>query len=460
MNIIDKIADTPLYKLFVDENQNSVYIKRDDLIPFSFGGNKARIALEYIKDMYEKKKNCIIGYGSVTSNLVRVLACYCSKFQIPCYIISPSNDNEESFNEELSKVCGAMLYKCKKNEVAETIEKVFFICENQGYSPYYINGDKFGKGNEVTPVHAYYKAYDEILDFEKKNSVSFDYIFLPIGTGMTQAGVLCGVSNKMKKTKVFGISIARDSKNEKPILRKFLDSFTDRYNYDKIEDSCIHIIDSYLCGGYGKYNTDIENTISSCFTNYGIPLDVTYSGKAFYGMIKSIDEMNIKGKNVLFLHTGGTPLFFDYIAKKTSDEIVQIKDYNILVNFLNKVDADLPIPLSKRVNLNDYAKKLLENGNVFGIMKNNLLIAAVLFYSNNFETNIAYLSLLATIAEYRGRGYARKLLTFVIRYCQNKKMKIIDLDTDFSNKNAISLYTKMDFEIMNSDKKIHMRRFL
>ena len=36
---------TPLYFLFSDSNKNNIYIKRDDLIPISFGGNKARKAI-------------------------------------------------------------------------------------------------------------------------------------------------------------------------------------------------------------------------------------------------------------------------------------------------------------------------------------------------------------------------------------------------------------------------------
>ena len=43
----------------------------------------------------------------------------------------------------------------------------------------------------------------------------------------------------------------------------------------------------------------------------GIPLDTTYTGKAFWGMEKYILENKIEGKNILFIHTGGTPLFFN-----------------------------------------------------------------------------------------------------------------------------------------------------
>ena len=45
---------TPIIK--IENDDNDLYIKRDDLIPFSFGGNKVRIAAEFIDDMAEQGK--------------------------------------------------------------------------------------------------------------------------------------------------------------------------------------------------------------------------------------------------------------------------------------------------------------------------------------------------------------------------------------------------------------------
>ena len=53
--------------------------------------------------------------------------------------------------------------------------------------------------------------------------------------------------------------------------------------------------------------------------NYGVPFDHTYTGKAFVGMLDYIERMRIEDKNVLFIHTGGTPLFFDHINKKCGE---------------------------------------------------------------------------------------------------------------------------------------------
>ena len=44
-------------------------------------------------------------------------------------------------------------------------------------------------------------------------------------------------------------------------------------------------------------------------------MDTTYVGKAFWGMLKFLEDNRIEGKRVLFIHTGGTPLFFDKLEK-------------------------------------------------------------------------------------------------------------------------------------------------
>ena len=43
-------------------------------------------------------------------------------------------------------------------------------------------------------------------------------------------------------------------------------------------------------------------------------MDSTYVGKAFWGMCRFVKENQIEDKNILFIHTGGTPLFFDAIS--------------------------------------------------------------------------------------------------------------------------------------------------
>lgn len=291
-----------------------IFIKREDLLDFSWGGNKLRIAQEYYADMAGKHCNCMIGYGNARSNLCRVLSNLASSKNIECHIISPADDDGsrvETFNSLIVKQSGAQIHFCNKNNVAESVEQVLNECEENGLSPYYIYGNKFGKGNESIPVRAYVKVYNEILNQSKNLGVKFDYIFLATGTGMTQAGLIAGRQLNKGAEKIIGISVARKSEQEIEVIKNFCQVYFESENLS-FDVGQLDVLDEYLCGGYGKYNDSIADLINEMLVNYGIPLDPTYTGKAYYGMLETIKKENLSG-NILFLHTGGTPLFFDYM---------------------------------------------------------------------------------------------------------------------------------------------------
>ena len=106
---------------------NEIYIKRDDLLPFSFGGNKVVIAEAQIADLKEKRADVMICYGNPRSNLCRLTALMCKKENVPCIIISPADEDGsrcESFNGLLTGFTGATVVPCLKSTAGDTIAKV------------------------------------------------------------------------------------------------------------------------------------------------------------------------------------------------------------------------------------------------------------------------------------------------------------------------------------------------
>lgn len=92
-------------------NSNTLYIKREDLLPFSFGGNKARKA-ELFFDVIDKGEyDCVVTYGSGSSNHCRVVANQCAVRGMKCYIISPEETTESTFNSQMMHMFGAEITK-------------------------------------------------------------------------------------------------------------------------------------------------------------------------------------------------------------------------------------------------------------------------------------------------------------------------------------------------------------
>ncbi len=302
---------TPITKLgFFGDNE--VFLKREDLLPVAFGGNKVRIAREFIDDMQARGGNCMIGYGSSRSNMCRALAILCDREEIPCHIIFSSDDGEEydvSWNSLIIDSTHAIIHHCDKLSVAQTVENVLEETRHAGFDPYYIFGDKYGKNNEVTPVRAYEKAYSEILAQQEELGLKFDQVFLPVGTAMTISGLLAGqLRNNVENQRVIGISIARSAERVQEIINSTLNKVFPVHT----ENIDYQIIDKYLNGGYAKYNTSILKTMRYMMCHKGIATDPVYTGKAFDGMLHYLDENDVHGQKVLFILTGGVPLFFDY----------------------------------------------------------------------------------------------------------------------------------------------------
>ena len=296
---------TPIQKL--DElSGNELYIKRDDLFPYCFGGNKARKAMLFFEDIKKGEHDCVVTYGSGSSNHVRIISNLCAANGMDCYVIAPQEAFEVTYNSKLREMFGAEVTVVPTDRVHDTIEDTLAKLRADGRKPYFIPGG--GHGNIGT--EAYVRCYEEIKDYEVKTGVFFDYIFFASGTGTTHAGLVCGQIKNNDDRVIIGISIARPNPRGRNVV---LDSIREYMGEcPEAEDATI-FEDKYIGEGYGK-ETSLE-IIKDVMTRYGIPLDLTYTGKAFYGMSEYLKEHDIKGKNVLFIHTGGTPLFFDAIDK-------------------------------------------------------------------------------------------------------------------------------------------------
>ena len=303
---------TPIQVLNKEMFGNKIFVKRDDLLPFSFGGNKARKGLLFFEEIERNTYNYVVTYGTEKSNHCRIISNLAAAKGIACMIISPLSDEAPSYNREIVSELGASVKMCPVEEVSQTIDKEVKKLEVAGYKPYFIQGG--GHGDIGT--QAYVNAYEEIARYEEEHGVVFDYIFLASGTGTTQAGLVCGKTIRADEKKIIGISIARKNPNGGKIVEESANDYLAGINIDKINSKDIIFMDEYVLEGYGSYNDEILATIGQIMRSEGIPLDPTYTGKAFWGMKEYIKSHEIRQRNILFLHTGGTPLFFDYLNLK------------------------------------------------------------------------------------------------------------------------------------------------
>lgn len=113
--------------------------------------------------------------------------------------------------------------------------------------------------------------------------------------------------------------------------------------------------------------------------------------------------------------------------------------------FLRRVDGDFPVPLSRKQDLSDFARKLREKATLCVAANDAGITAMVAGYTENLTGGMAYVSIAATLPEARGQGLASGLMRRFIRICRDKNIPAIHLYAVPSNTPAMEMYRRMGF---------------
>ena len=295
-------------RLFILNNSskifnNNLWVKDDSFFPFYGGGNKARKVHSIKNYLLKKKYNSVVTNGGINSNHVRATALMCAENNIDCHIIYHKSNYqkvEKSTNLALTKLSGADISFTTKDKLSQAMDDKVKELKLKNNNPYYLWG---GSHNRVG-VESYIQAVMELKDQCDSINWQPDYIFLPSGTGSTQLGIEIGLRKIKWKTKLIGISIAREKQHGLRLINNLLYNLADDFDFD-LKSIDIDFRDEWIGGGYEIHNEEVSSIIKKMFQNFGLMLDPTYSGKGFYGMLDILKKEKIKNSNILFWHTGG-----------------------------------------------------------------------------------------------------------------------------------------------------------
>lgn len=120
-----------------------------------------------------------------------------------------------------------------------------------------------------------------------------------------------------------------------------------------------------------------------------------------------------------------------------------------LINFLTDIDDYFSPPLSNRVDLQEYAEKIIKLSEIYSVKDNNEIIALVSTYLNN---NSAYITLFAIKKNFHGQGISYKLFDFLRKKIKEKSIDELKLEVYKNNIRAIRFYQKLDFNIVSENK--------
>jgi D-cysteine desulfhydrase len=280
-----------------------LFIKRDDGIPFGFGGNKVRKLAVVAARAVADGADTLITAGGVQSNHARATAAAAAKFGLRAVLVANGQALERlTANALLDDLLGAeVVYVPSREDRAPMIQEVAERLRREGRRPFAI---PIGAS---TPLGAlgFVLAMAELVD----QMPPPDVIIHSTSSGGTQAGLVAGCRLLDLPTRVIGISADDTSASLQSTVRAIVSGIADLLDIDLTKLSrgtAIEVDDRFVGDGYGIPTDESREALELAARTEAIFLDPTYTAKAMAGLIAYVRQQKFKeNQTVLFWHTGG-----------------------------------------------------------------------------------------------------------------------------------------------------------
>lgn len=280
-------------------------IKRDDTIPFAFGGNKVRKMQLIAAQATHAGVDTLITCGGVQSNHARVTAAVAAKLGLHAILVvnAPNGRAPEraSGNALLDVLLGARIrYVQSRDERTIAMEEAAADERRAGRRPLVV---PLGASTPLGAA-AFARAIDELL----AQIPPPDIIVHASSSGGTQAGLIAGCALAGLRTRVIGVSADEAADTLRGTITGILEGLEDLAGvpHGRFTSQPIEIDDEFVGGGYGMPTAQSTEAIEVLARTEAIFLDPTYTAKAMAGLIaygrrRAFSE----DATVMFWHTGG-----------------------------------------------------------------------------------------------------------------------------------------------------------
>jgi D-cysteine desulfhydrase family pyridoxal phosphate-dependent enzyme len=280
-----------------------LFIKRDDAIPFGFGGNKVRKLALVAARAAADGADTLITAGGVQSNHARATAAAAAKLGMRAVLVANGGAPDRlTANALLDDLLGAqVVYVTSREARTPKMLEIAGRLENEGRRPFVI---PIGAS---TPLGAlgFALAMAELAD----QMPPPDVIVHSTSSGGTQAGLVAGCRLLGLPSRVVGISADDSSSSLQTQVSGIITGVADLLEVDPAllaSGTAIEVDDRFVGDGYGIPTDQSREAIRLAARTEAIFLDPTYTAKAMAGVIAYVRERRLQeNQTVLFWHTGG-----------------------------------------------------------------------------------------------------------------------------------------------------------
>ena len=277
-------------------------VKRDDAIPFAFGGNKVRKMRLVGAEAVASGADTLITAGGLQSNHARVTAATAATLGMQCVLVlNGTAPAQATGNTLLDGLLGAHIeYVERREDRATTMASIADGLRRAGRCPYVI---PIGAS---TPLGA--AAFVQAIDELKNQGIEPQTIVHSTSSGGTQAGLIAGCIRAGLATRVIGMSADSSSADLEADIRAILAGMGSLVGISEglLEAARVDIDDRFVGGGYGVASPESNEALQLAARTEALFLDSTYTAKAMAGLIARVRRREFNSdETVLFWHTGG-----------------------------------------------------------------------------------------------------------------------------------------------------------
>jgi len=221
-----------------------LFIKRDDLTGFAFGGNKVRKAEFFLAEARAAGSDTLITCGGVQSNHCRVIAAAAARSRMGCHLVlSGQRPRALTANVWLDRLFGAELhFVASRADRAPTMETLSRELEADGRRPSVI---PLG-GSTPLGAYAYVEAVREFASQGRTLGIEAAAIVHASSSGGTQAGLLVGSRFANLRTRVIGVSADETAHDLTRMVEEIAQPLADRLELPRPRKEEIEVLDDYV----------------------------------------------------------------------------------------------------------------------------------------------------------------------------------------------------------------------
>ncbi|HSW25469.1 MAG TPA: D-cysteine desulfhydrase [Burkholderiaceae bacterium] len=294
-----------------------VWIKRDDLLGLSPGGNKTRKLEFLVADALAQGADTLITCGAPQSNHCRITLAAAVKEGLKCRFVieervPDSYRDDASGNHFLFRLYGveAITVVPAGADMAAAMQRLAEELRALGRKGYVIPGG----GSNALGGLGYVACAQELQQQCFDLGVHFDSVVVGSGSSGTHGGLLAGFLGNRIATPIVGVGVSRDPPQQVLLVHQEAQAVCELLGLElQVQPDAVRCVGGYWQPKYSVPNLRMVEAVQLLARSEGILLDPVYTGKVMAGLIGLARAGELRaGERVLFLHTGGMPSLFAY----------------------------------------------------------------------------------------------------------------------------------------------------